>query len=263
MILVMDVGNTNIKIGLYNGNKLKNTWRIATNFQNTADEYGMTFLNLFSTANIKYGDIEGIIISSVAPTLNYTLEHMCRYYMRQPIMVGPGIKTGINIKYTNPYEVGSDRIVSAVAAYKLYGGPIIIVDFGTATTFGVVNAQGEFLGGAIAPGIKSSLEALVNTAAKLPRVELIKPESVINRNTVGNMQSGVVYGFIGMVDNMIERIKREIGVSDCKVVATGGMSVLVSSEVKSITTIDRALTIKGLKLIYDMNVTDVTKEAKV
>ena len=260
MILVMDVGNTNIKIGLYgNDNKLKNTWRIATNFQNTADEYGMTLLNLFTTVGVKFSDIDGIIISSVAPTLNYTLEHTCRYYMKQPIFVGPGIKTGINIKYTNPAEVGADRIVSAVAAYKLYGGPVIVIDFGTATTFGVVSAQGEFLGGAIAPGIKSSMEAMVNTAAKLPRIELVKPQSVINKTTVSNMQSGVVYGFIGMVDNMIARIKKEINAPDCKVIATGGMSVLVSSEVKAITTIDRALTIKGLKILYDMNVSE-TKE---
>jgi len=256
MILVMDVGNTNIKVGLYEvkEDKPKFSWRIATNFQNTADEYGMTFLNLFTVAKVKFTDITGIIISSVAPSLNYTLEHMCEYYMKvKPLFVGPGIKTGINLKYTNTSELGTDRIVNAVAAYKIYGGPVIIVDFGTATTYGVVSTSGEFLGGAIGPGIKTSTEALVTTTAKLPRIEFVKPLSAINKTTVSNMQSGVIYGFIGMVDYMVRRIKEEIGVSDCKVIATGGMSQIVAGEVKEIATIDRALTIKGLKMLYDMN----------
>ena len=168
-------------------------------------------------------------------------------------MVGPGAKTGINIKYANPGEVGADRIVNAVAAYNLYGGPCIVIDFGTATTFGAISETGEFLGGAIAPGIKSSMEALVNTTAKLPRIELTRPDKVINRTTVTNMQSGIVYGFVGMVDYMIKKMKKELHTTDCKVIATGGMGALLAEELTSITLLDRALTLKGLKIIYDLN----------
>lgn len=260
MILVMDVGNTNIKIGLFKDDVLINTWRIATRFQRTADEYGMTLLNIFSTVNVGFSDIKGVIISSVAPSLNYTLEHMCSFYMGiDPIMVGPGVKTGLNIKYTSPQEVGADRIVNAVAAYNLYGGPVIVIDFGTATSFGVVSEKAEFLGGAIAPGIKSSLEALVGGTAKLPRIELVKPDSIINKTTVSNMQAGVIYGFEGMVAYMIKKMKEELGAENCIVVTTGGMSELVSAEAAGIDYVDRALTIKGLKLIYDMNTEEVKK----
>ena len=258
MILVMDVGNTNIKIGLFRGNDLVETWRVATDGKRTADEYGMTLLNIFSTVNVGFEDIEGVIISSVAPSLNYTLEHMCKFYMKKrPIMVGPGVKTGLNIKYTSPQEVGADRIVNAVGAYGLYGGPVIVIDFGTATTFGVVSGKGEFLGGAIAPGIKSSLESLVGTTAKLPRIELVKPEKFINKNTISNMQAGLVYGFEGLVAYMVKNIKAELNEENCIVVATGGLSELVSAEVTGINHVDRALTIKGLKLIYDMNTEEV------
>lgn len=254
MILAMDVGNTNIKIALFRGDKIERTWRIATNITHTADEYGMTLRSLLSSAEVSFSDIEGVIISSVAPSLNYTLEHMCSYYMGvKPIMVGPGVKTGINVKYANPGEVGADRIVNAVAAYNIYGGPCIVIDFGTATTFGAMSADGEFLGGAIAPGIKSSMEALVNTTAKLPRIELTRPDKVINRTTVTNMQSGIVYGFVGMVDYMIKKMKKELHSTDCKVIATGGMGELLSGELTSITLLDRTLTLKGLKIIYDLN----------
>lgn len=254
MILAMDVGNTNIKIALFREDDLVRTWRIATNFTHTADEYGMTLLSLLSTAEVSFSDVEGVIISSVAPSLNYTLEHMCSYYMGvKPIMVGLGVKTGINVKYANPAEVGADRIVNAVAAYNLYGGPCIVIDFGTATTFGAISETGEFLGGAIAPGIKSSMEALVNTTAKLPRIELTKPEKVINRTTVSNMQSGIVYGFVGMVDYIIKKMKKELRAIDCKVIATGGMGELLSGELTSINLLDRTLTLKGLKIIYDLN----------
>ena len=254
MILVMDVGNTNIKLGLFKGDDLVETWRVATDGKRTADEYGMTLLNIFSTVGVSFSDIEGVIISSVAPSLNYTLEHMCSFYMNtHPVMVGPGVRSGLNIKYTSPQEVGADRIVNAVAAYKLYGGPVIVIDFGTATTFGVVNEKGEFLGGAIAPGIKSSLEALVGTTAKLPRIELVKPEKVINKNTVSNMQAGLIYGFEGLVGYIIRSMKAELGAKNCKVVVTGGLSELVSAESTGIDHVDRALTLKGLKIIYDMN----------
>ena len=258
MILVMDVGNTNIKIGLFKGEELVETWRVATDGKRTADEYGMTLLNIFSTVGVGFDDIEGVIISSVAPSLNYTLEHTCSFYMgRRPIMVGPGVKTGLNIKYTSPQEVGADRIVNAVAAYNIYGGPVIVIDFGTATTFSVVSANGEFLGGAIAPGIKSSLEALVGTTAKLPRIELVKPEKVVNKNTVTNMQAGLIYGFEGLVAYLVKNIKDEMPDEDFKVVATGGLSELVSAEVTGINFANRALTLRGLKIIYDMNAEEV------
>ncbi len=261
MILVMDVGNTNIKIGLYKEDKLSETWRVATNISHTADEYGMTLLNLLSNVGVNFSDIKGVIISSVAPTLNYTLEHMCSYYLHlKPIMVGPGVKTGIHVKYADPAQVGADRIVNAVAAYNLYGGPCIVIDFGTATTFGVMSENGEFLGGAICPGIKSSMEALVNTTAKLPRIELKRPGQVINRTTVTNMQSGIIYGFIGMVEHLIKKIKRELGTDSCKVIATGGMGEILAKDVHDIDKLDRTLTLKGLKIIYDLNKSQETEE---
>lgn len=261
MILVMDVGNTNIKIGLFNGDKLDKTWRVATNISYTADEYGMTLRSLLANVNLEFSDIEGVIISSVAPTLNYTLEHMCSYYMhKKPIMVGPGVKTGIHVKYADPAQVGADRIVNAVSAYNLYGGPCIVIDFGTATTFGVMTENGEFLGGAICPGIKSSMEALVNTTAKLPRIELKRPDKVVNRTTVTNMQSGIIYGFIGMVEYLIKKIKRELKLSECKVIATGGMGEILAKDIQEIDKLDRTLTLKGLKIIYDLNKDQQTEE---
>ena len=261
MILVMDVGNTNIKIGLFNGDKLDKTWRVATNISYTADEYGMTLRSLLANVNLEFSDIEGVIISSVAPTLNYTLEHMCSYYMhKKPIMVGPGVKTGIHVKYADPAQVGADRIVNAVSAYNLYGGPCIVIDFGTATTFGVMTENGEFLGGAICPGIKSSMEALVNTTAKLPRIELKRPDKVVNRTTVTNMQSGLIYGFIGMVEYLIKKIKRELKLSECKVIATGGMGEILAKDIQEIDKLDRTLTLKGLKIIYDLNKDQQTEE---
>ena len=254
MVLVMDVGNTNIKIGLFKDDKLTETWRVATNISHTADEYGMTLKNLLSSVGLDFCDIEGVIISSVAPTLNYTLEHMCSYYMHiTPIMVGPGVKTGIHVKYADPAQVGADRIVNAVGAYNLYGGPCIVIDFGTATTFGVMTESGEFLGGAICPGIKSSMEALVNTTAKLPRIELKRPDKVVNRTTVTNMQSGIVYGFIGMVEYLIKKIKKELNFTNCKVIATGGMGQIIAKDIPEIDKLDRTLTLKGLKIIYNLN----------
>lgn len=254
MILLMDVGNTNIKIGLANDTKTVKTWRIATDIGKTADEFGMTLYDLLHQSGYDFSDIDGIIISSVAPSINYTLEHMCSYYIKvKPIMVSEKIKTGLMFNYAYD-SLGSDRIVNAVAAYKLYGGPVITVDFGTATTFGVVDKKGVFLGGLIAPGIKASTESMVNTAAKLPRIELVKPENVIGTATVANMQSGVIYGFTGLVDYIVKKIKEETGFYDAKVVATGGMSQLVTqTENNIIDTVDRVLSLKGLRILYDMN----------
>ena len=253
MILLMDVGNTNIKIGLANETKTIHTWRIATDTNRTADEFGMVLFDLLKQSGHSFREIEGIIISSVAPSINYTLEHMCSYYMKcKPIMVASNIRlAGVTLDY-NKQELGSDRIVNAVAAYRLYGGPVITVDFGSATTFGAVDADGVFLGGLIAPGIKSSTESLVNTAAKLPRIELVAPKGVIGKNTVENMQAGIIYGFTGLVEYIVKRMKREPGFADAKVIATGGMSQLVTqTESKIIDVVDRALSLKGLKILYD------------
>ena len=254
MILLMDVGNTNIKIGLANDKKNLNTWRIATDYTRTADEFGMVLFDLLKQSGYNFTDISGIILSSVAPSINYTLEHMCTYYMHiKPIMVSHKLNLGkVTLDYSL-HELGSDRIGNAVAGYELYGGPVIIVDFGSATTFGAVNADGVFCGGLIAPGIKSSVESLVNVAAKLPRIELIKPTSILGKNTVENMQSGVIYGFTGLVEYIIKSIKKEPEFVNAKVIATGGMSQLVTQNSDIIDTVDRALSLKGLKILYDYN----------
>ncbi len=255
MLLVIDVGNTNIKLGVYKEDKLVTSWRMSVKVTRTSDEFGITMLNLFASEGMTFSDIDGIIMSSVSPSLNYTIEHACEYYMKiTPIVIGVGIKTGLNIKYSNPQELGADRIVNSVAAYKLYGGPCVIVDFGTATTFNVISDRGEFLGGCIAPGIKSSLDSLVNNAAKLPRVELSKPDNVINKNTIANIQAGTIYGFTGLVDYIVKKIKKETGYGDMKVIATGGLSQLVVNEKEDIIdVVDRYLTLKGLKFIFDIN----------
>ncbi|MDD3947772.1 MAG: type III pantothenate kinase [Clostridia bacterium] len=255
MVLLLDVGNTNIKIGVVIEDKIVRTWRIATDHNKTADEYGMVFLELLSSVGYHFDQVEGIIISSVAPALNYTIEHMCSYYTkRKPIMVNSSINTGIKIKYLVPEELGADRIVNAVAAYTIYGGPCITVDFGSATTFGMIDDKGNFLGGAIAPGIKSSAESLTKTAAKLPRIELLRPRSIIGKTTVENMQAGVIYGFSGLVEGIIREMITESGFRDVKVIATGGMSqLLTSGSAKYFNVIDRSLSLKGLKVLYDLN----------
>ena len=255
MILTLDIGNTNIKVALFEGMELVQYWRASTNRNMSSDEYGMLLMNLFSHQGIKPEQVEGIMISSVVPQINFTIEHMCKtYFGMEPRFIGPGIKTGINIKYENPRELGSDRIANAVAAYELYGGPCITIDFGTATNFGVISAKGEFLGGAICPGLKLAAEALTEHAAKLPRFELAKPENVIGRNTVTNMQSGIVYGYIGQINYLVDRMKKEIGEPDAKVIATGGLAVLVAGESNVIDVMDGLLTLKGLCLIYRKNV---------
>jgi len=253
MILTMDIGNTNIKCAIFDGSEMLNYWRISTNRTMTSDEYGMLMLNLFTHNKLETSKIGGIVISSVVPTINYTIDHMCMtYFGMQPMFVAPGIKTGIHIKYDNPRELGSDRIANAVAAYELYGGPCIFIDFGTATTFGVVSEKGEFLGGAICPGLKVTADAIVERTAKLPRFELLKPPTVIGKNTISNLQSGILYGHIGQVNYLIKRMKEELG-CDCKVVATGGMAVMIREDAPEINYFDGLLTLKGLRLIYEKN----------
>lgn len=253
MILTLDIGNTNIKTALFDGPDMVKYWRLSTNIQNTSDEYGITLVSLFSHAGISTDEVEGIIISSVVPTINFTIEHMCQNYFGQsPTFVVPGVKTGINIKYENPRELGSDRIANAVAAYEEYGAPTIFIDFGTATTFGVIDEGGAFLGGCICPGIKLASEALVSGTAKLPRFELTRPERVIGRTTLTNLQSGMYYGYVGLVRNIVRAIRQELG-REATVVATGGMAVMVADESKVIDKLDGLLTLKGLRLIYERN----------
>lgn len=253
MILVMDVGNTNIVLGVYEGEELKVNWRVSTHRQ-TSDEFGMLVRNLFEYEGINMQNIKAVVISSVVPPLMPILEKMCeKFFKIKPLVVGPGVKTGMNIRYENPREVGADRIVNAVAAYHLYGGPVIVVDFGTATTFCAVSKDGDYLGGAISPGIGISTEALFQRAAKLPRIELAKPERVIGRNTVSSMQSGIVYGYIGLVEYLVKRFKEELGNPDTFVVATGGLSRLIGSESRYIDEVNPLLTLEGLRLIYEKN----------
>ena len=254
MILTMDIGNTNIKTALFENMELVKYWRISTNRNMSSDEYGIVLLNLFKHAGIEISAVKGIMISSVVPQINFTIEHMCRsYFGMEPKLIGPGVKTGINIRYENPRELGSDRIANAVAAYELYGGPCITIDFGTATSFGVISEKGEFLGGAICPGLKLAAEALTERAAKLPRFELAKPEHVIGKNTVTNMQSGIVFGYIGQIDYLVRRMKAELGDPNTKVIATGGLAVLMEGETDAIDIFDGLLTLKGLWLIHRRN----------
>lgn len=254
MILTLDIGNTNIKTALFEGMEMRQYWRISTDRQRSSDELGLLLMNLLQYNRIDRGQIDGIMMSSVVPQINFTVEHMCRnYFGIEPMKIEPGVRTGINIKYENPRELGSDRIANAVAAYELYGGPCITIDFGTATSFGVISERGEFLGGAICPGLKLAADALTERAAKLPRFELTKPESVIGRSTVTNMQAGIVYGYIGQVNYLIERMKKELNAPHARVIATGGLAVLVAEESNVIDVMDGLLTLKGLCLIHAKN----------
>lgn len=257
MILVLDVGNTNIVLGVYDDRELISVWRLSTDSKRTADEYGVQVIDLFLQSKLKPEDITGSIISSVVPTIMYSLEHMViKYFQVSPIIVGPGVKTGINVKYDNPREVGADRIVNAVAAHEIYNRSLIIIDFGTATTFCAVTAAGDYLGGAICPGIKISSSALFEMAAKLPRVEIIRPQNIIGKNTVSSMQAGIVYGYIGQVDYIVKKMKMEmiaLGEEEPMVVATGGLAKLINEGTKSIDIIDSVLTLTGLRLIYEKN----------
>ena len=254
MIFTMDVGNTNIKMGLFNGKELIKYWRLSTNRTSTSDEYGILVTSLFHKDGLSRNQVNGIMISSVVPTVNFTIEHMCNdYFGISPMFVMPGVKTGLNIQYDNPQALGSDRICNAVAAHAYYGAPCIYIDFGTATTFGVVNEKGAFVGGCICPGIKIASEALVHGTSKLPNFELVWPDSVIGRNTISNLQSGMLYGFVGQVEYLVKRMRQELGREDAAVIATGGMARMIAEQTKCIDHIDGLLTLKGLRLIYERN----------
>lgn len=253
MILVIDVGNTNIVLGVFDGDDLVTSWRIGTDRRRTADDLGVLVKNLFYFRGLEIKGVEALVMSSVVPPLTPAVSEMChRYFRKEPLVVGPGIKTGMPIRYENPREVGADRIVNAVSVASRYGVPAVIVDFGTATTFCAVSRSGEYLGGAIAPGIGVSTEALFQKAAKLPRIELAKPPQVIGKNTVASMQAGIYYGFVGQLEGIVEKIKREIG-DDAVVVATGGLAELICSGTDCVDHIDPNITLWGLKIIYERN----------
>ncbi len=254
MIICMDVGNTNIKYAVFDGEKLAMSFRVATEYKKTSDEYGGQLISILGNNKINASEIKGGIISSVVPQLDYTLERMCLTYLKiKPLQLVPGLKTGLNLRVDNAKEVGADRVVNNVAAIRKYGAPLIIIDFGTATTFNVIDSKGEFIGGVIAPGIKGSLDSLVNGTAKLPRVEIERPASVIGKNTVTNMQSGIVFGFAGLVEYIVKKIKRELKSENITTVATGGFSEVIAKEISCIDRIDKLLTLEGLKYLYDIN----------
>jgi type III pantothenate kinase len=259
MLLTLDVGNTNTVLGLYRfaSDELITHWRVSTLRTQTADEYGVLFLNLFAMRKVEAGEVSAIIISSVVPPLESTLRQVCeRYFNLKPMFVEPGIKTGMPILVDNPTEVGADRLVNSVAAFARYGGPCVVVDFGTATTFDMVSAKGEYLGGAIAPGLAISAEALFARAARLSRVDIKKPAKVVGTNTVAAVQSGLYYGYIGLVDGILERILNETQLPDSpapKIIATGGLAHLIVDDSRFIETVDDMLTLDGLRLIYERN----------
>ena len=254
MIICLDVGNTNIKYALFDKDELKLSFRVATEHKKTSDEYGGQLISILSTNGISLKDITGGIVSSVVPQLDYTIERMCKNYLKiSPLMLGAGLKTGLNLRVDNAKEVGADRVVNNVAAVKKYGAPVIVIDFGTATTFNAINEKGEFIGGVIAPGIKGSLDSLVNGTAKLPRVEIERPEKVIGTNTVTNMQSGIVYGFAGLVEYITRKIKKEMKSENVLTVATGGFSDIIAKEISCIDKVDKLLTLEGLNYLYYLN----------
>ena len=253
MLLAIDIGNTNIKLGIFDGERLKATWSLATGIHRTSDEYGGLLLNLMERKKISPSKVIGVALCSVVPPLLPTFVELCKKYLdTKPLVVEAGVKTGMRIRLDNPREVGPDRVVNAVAAQYLYGKPVIIIDLGTATTFDVVSQHGDYLGGAIAPGIVVATEALYTRTAALPRIGLSRPRQVIGKNTVAAMQSGIIFGYIGLIEGMIQRIEQELG-SKAKVVATGGQASLLAQETPAIEIANPDLTLIGLRLIYEMN----------
>ena len=255
MLLVIDIGNTDITLGVFEGDQFRATWRMATGIHRLADEYAALLLNLLHHRDIETSDIKDVAMCSVVPPLTATFEQLFqRYFNISPLVVATGVKTGVRIRMDNPREVGADRIVNAAAAHHLYGGPVIIADLGTATTFDTVSREGDYLGGAIAPGIGTAAEALFQRAAKLPLVELIPPKRAIGTDSITAMQSGIIFGYVGLVEGLVARIQKELG-EKATVVATGGFAELIARETKVIDTVNPDLTLIGLRLIHEMNQT--------
>ena len=256
MLLTLDIGNTNTTLGVFHDAELKATWRLATDPRRMPDEYGLLLNNLLPLKGVHLSDISDVALCSVVPPLIPVFEEVCQTYFKTvPLVVGAGVKTGVRILYDNPRDVGADRVVDAVAAYQLYGGPIIIVDFGTATVFDAVSQEGDYLGGAIAPGLNMAAEALFLNTSQLRRVEMVHPNSAIGKNTVASMQSGLVLGYAGLVEGMVRRFKAEFD-DQAKVVATGGLAHLMAQEVSVFDVVNPDLTLVGLRLIYEMNQRD-------
>jgi type III pantothenate kinase len=253
MLLTIDIGNTNITLGVYDGETLGPRWRLATDHNRMPDEYGITMLNLFQHAGVTAGDIHGICLASVVPPLTGTFEQACEKYVgRAPLVVDAGVKTGVRVKYDDPKQVGADRVVDAAAVHQLYGGPACSVDFGTATTFDAISEEGDYLGGAIAPGIGIAADALFQRAAKLPRVDLHRPPTAIGRNTVNSIQSGLLFGYVGLVEGMVARFREELG-PKMKVIGTGGLAEVIAKETRVIEIVAPWLTLDGLKIVWALN----------
>ena len=252
MLVTIDVGNSNITIGLFDGDEIKGTFRMTTKIPRTSDEYGIFFMDLLNARNLSVKSIHAVIVASVVPDVMHSLTSgILKYFHVKPIIVGPGIRTGIKLATENPRELGADRIVDAVAAYELYGGPVIVIDFGTATTHDLVTEDGSLVAGVISPGIRISANTLWNNAAKLPEIEIRKPESILAKNTVTSMQAGLIYGQIGQTEYIIRKVKEESGIRDLKVVATGGLGKMIAKETEAIDIYDSYLTLDGLRLIYE------------
>jgi type III pantothenate kinase len=253
VLLAVDVGNTNVTFGLFDGERLAADWRVTSHRERTADEMAVELRQLFQLRGLELDAVSGVVISSVVPTLNPALIEASRRYLNcEPVMVGPGVKTGVRVRYETPRDVGADRIANALAAFTKYGGPIVVIDFGTAVTYDAISAEGDYLGGAIAPGVEISLDALVSQTAMLRRVEPVAPDSVIGRNTVASIQSGLVWGFVAQVEGMVERMVGELG-GRARVIATGGQAALVAGLTHVIEETDPLLTLEGLRLIYLQN----------
>lgn len=251
MLLGIDVGNTNITLGVFDGEQLKGNFRMTTKIARTSDEYGIFISDLLEKNGVKKTEFEAVIIASVVPDIMYSLNSaIIKYLKKEPIIVGPGIRTGIKIVTENPRQIGADRIVDAVAAYELYGGPVIVIDFGTATTYDLVLGDGSYVAGVTAPGIQTAARALWESAAKLPKFEIAKPKSILAKETISSMQAGVVYGYIGQTEYIIRQMKKESDLQQVKVVATGGLGKLIADEVDAIDVYDQTLTLQGLRLVY-------------